>query len=231
MPATSVPTVDPRHRNGLWRVLQFILQNYFIFWLRYRARGIERLPPGGALLLINHQSYLDPLLAAAGLQRPVSYLARDDLFRVPLIGRILKVTYVMPICRESAGTESLRRSIERCRQGYYVGIFPEGTRTRDGSVGEFKPGFVAIARRSGVPVVPVGIAGAFEAYPRGVWFPRLSRVRVVFGEPISADDVQRLSGRGQEAAFVAQMRERIVACQKEAEEWRKGVEESLVISH
>jgi 1-acyl-sn-glycerol-3-phosphate acyltransferase len=214
------PGVDPRHRNWVWRSIQFVLQNAFAFWFQYRARGIEKLPAGGALFLINHQSFLDPLLVGVGLRRPVSYLARDSLFRVPIIGWVLRKTYVLPICRESAGTESLRLSINRCRQGYYVGVFPEGTRTRTGEVGDFKPGFVAIARRSGVPVIPVGIAGAFEAYPRGVRIPRPSRIRVVFGDPIEAAEVQRLSERGQEQSFVALVRGLVELCQAEAEDWR-----------
>lgn len=211
---------DPRRRNRLWHGIQFVMQNIFTFWFRYRARGIEKLPEGGALLLINHQSFLDPLFVGVGLRRPVSYLARDSLFRIPLLGWLLRNTYVIPISRESAGTESLRLSIERCKQGYLVGIFPEGTRTLDGSVGSFKPGFVAIARRCGVPVVPVGVAGAFEAYPRTAKFPSPGRIRVVFGDPVQPEEVLQLSLRGQEASFVELMRGRVAACYQEAEAWR-----------
>lgn len=223
MSGSPTSAVDPQYRNWTWRVLQFVMQNVFTFWLGYRVRGLERLPPGGALFLINHQSFLDPLFAAAGLHRPVSYLARDNLFRVPVIGAILRVTYVMPIRREAAGTESMRLSIERCRQGYYVGLFPEGTRTRDGSIGEFKPGFLAIARRAGVPIVPIGISGAFEAYPRGVVFPYPGRIRVVYGEPISVETIESY-GRDRQDELVTLIRDRIVACHAEAEAWRLGRE-------
>ena len=221
MSAAPSRPVDPLHRNWLWRSFQFVLQNVFIFWFGYRVRGLEKVPPSGALLLVNHQSFLDPLFVAAGMQRPVSYLARDNLFRVPVIGWILRRTYVMPISRESAGTESLRLSIDRCRQGYLVGIFPEGTRTKDGRVGEFIPGFVAIARRSGVPVLPVGVAGAFESYSRKHRVPRPGRVRIVFGDPIPPEAVLQLSRRGEEGAFVKLMRDRVAECQREAQEWRE----------
>lgn len=223
MSGSRTSPADPHYRNWTWRSLQFVMQNFFTFWLGYRVRGMERLPPGGALLLINHQSFLDPLFAAAGLHRPVSYLARDNLFRVPVIGAILRATYVMPIRREAAGTESMRLSIERCQQGYYVGIFPEGTRTHDGSIGKFKPGFLAIARRSGVPVVPIGIAGAFESYPRKVLFPRPGRIRVVYGEPISFATIEAYD-RDRQDELVALIRDRIVACHAEAEAWRLGRE-------
>jgi 1-acyl-sn-glycerol-3-phosphate acyltransferase len=223
MSGSRTSPADPQYRNWTWRVLQFLMQNFFTFWLGYRVRGLERLPPGGALFLINHQSFLDPLFAAAGLHRPVSYLARDNLFRVPVIGSILRATYVMPIRREAAGTESMRLSIERCRQGYYVGLFPEGTRTRDGSIGAFKPGFLAIARRAGVPVIPIGISGAFESYPRNVLFPRPGRIRVVYGEPISVETIDSFS-RERQDDLVALIRDRIVACHAEAEAWRLGHE-------
>lgn len=220
MSAPSPRPVDPHHRNWLWHSLQFVMQNIFAFWFGYRVRGLEKVPRGGALLLVNHQSFLDPLFVAAGMSRPVSYLARDNLFRVPGIGWLLSRTYVMPISRESAGTESLRLSINRCRQGYLVGIFPEGTRTTDGRVGDFKPGFVAIARRSGVPVLPVGIAGAFESYSRRHRFPRPGQIRVVFGDPIPPEEVLQLSRRGEEGAFVKLVRDKVAACHAEAVAWR-----------
>lgn len=211
---------DPLRRNAYWRSIQFVLQNFFCFWLRYRARGIERLPTtGGALLLINHQSFLDPLLVGLPLTRPVSYLARDNLFHVPVIGHILKNTYVMPINREAASTASLREAIRRIDAGFYVGIFPEGTRTEDGSVGGLKPGFLALLRRTKVPVIPVGIAGAFESYPKKRLFPFPGKVRVVFGEPL---DRERLDGYGKadEEALLAYVRERIVHCVESAQTWR-----------
>ncbi|MEX0700967.1 MAG: lysophospholipid acyltransferase family protein [Planctomycetales bacterium] len=213
---------DPYRRNWVWFSFQVVLRLVFTIWLRYRARGTAKVPrAGGALLLINHQSFLDPLLVGLPLSRPVSYLARDSLFAAPVLGWILRNTYVLPIDRDSAGAGSIRIAIDRLRHGFLVGIFPEGTRTRDGSVGEFKPGFVALVRRAKLPVYPIGIAGAFEALPRQIFRLRFARVRVVFGDPFSPDEIERLASRGREAEFVRVVRERIVACQREAEEWRR----------
>lgn len=213
---------NPLSRNIHWWTYQFLLQIVFCVWLRYRAKGIENLPSqGGALLLINHQSFLDPLLVGLPLRRPVSYLARDSLFRVPVIGWILRNTYVMPINREAASTASLREAIRRLEHGFYVGIFPEGTRTANGDVGPLKPGFLALMRRANVPVYPVGIAGAFEAYPRSAWFLRSGKVRVVFGEAIPPDELARFE-KHQEQELLAFIRERIVACHEAAETWRSG---------
>lgn len=216
----STPLPDPIHPNWVWRTIRIVLRNVFSFWMRYRARGFERLPEGGALFLINHQSFLDPLLVGLPLQRPVSYLARDTLFPIPVIGWILRKTYVMPIRREAATTESLRESIRRLEHGFYVGIFPEGTRSHDGSIGELKPGFVALLRRCQAPVVPIGIAGARDVLPRGAKFLRPRRVHVIFGEPISPETLAPLTQRGREADLLAFTRERLQSCHDAALRWR-----------
>ena len=104
--------------------------------------------------------------------------------------------------------------------GFLVGIFPEGTRTTDGSVGDFKPGFVALVRRGKVPVYPIGIAGAHEAFPRKNLFLRPRKVYVVFGDPFTVDELAALTKKGQEEALVKAARDRIITCQDEAEAWR-----------
>lgn len=207
-------------RNWVWTTLQFIMQNVFAFWLQFRARGFENLPDGPALLIANHQSFLDPLLVGVGLRRPVSFLARDTLFRVPVIGWILRSTYVMPIRRDAAGTESLRVSLQRLQDGYLVGIFPEGTRSRDGRIGPMKPGFVALVRRAEVPVIPVAVSGAYEAMPRGAFFLRPRRVRVVYGEPISIEQLAAFKGRGSEIELVKLVSQRVERLLEEADAWR-----------
>lgn len=208
-------------RNFVWRSLQAICQTIFALWLEYRARGIENLPTGPALLIANHQSFLDPLLIGLPLQRPVSFLARDTLFKVPVIGWILRSTYVMPIRREVAGTESLRVSLKRLEDGYLVGIFPEGTRSRDGRLGVMKPGFIALARRAQVPLIPVAVSGTFEAMPRGAFFLRPRRVRVVFGAPIGVEELAAFQGRGSEAGLIQLVTERLTRVLDEADEWRR----------
>jgi 1-acyl-sn-glycerol-3-phosphate acyltransferase len=214
------PLPDPIIRNAHWWTWQFFCQSVYGFCLQYRARGMEHLPEnGGALLLINHQSYLDPHMVGLPLQRPVSFLARDDLFRVPFVGWVLRNTYVIPISRESASTSGLREAIRRLEHGFYVGIFPEGTRCTTGAVEQLKPGFLLLLRRTTVPVIPVGIAGTFEVYPKGAWFPQPGSVRVVFGEPFDREYLMSFD-KNREADLLAHVREGIVKCHTEAEAWR-----------
>lgn len=217
--ATVSALPPPCERNWTWRIIQFVMQNIFTFWLQFRARGLEHLPPGGALFLVNHQSFIDPLLVAAALERPVSFVARDSLFRIPVIGWILRNTYVMPIKRESAGADSIREAVRRLQHGFYVGLFPEGTRTNDGQMGTIKPGFQLICRRANVPIIPVGLAGAYHAMPKGAWFLYPVPIRVVYGEPISAEQVSELCQRGRESEFVNLVGTRIADALKQASEW------------
>jgi len=215
---------DPLKPNWVWIGFQFFFRLVFTVWLRCRVRGLEKISSkSGALLLINHQSHLDPLLVQLGMTRPVSWLARDSLFRVPVIGWILKKTYVLPMNRESVGASSIRNAIAYMQSGFILGMFPEGTRTRDGSVGEFKPGFALLIRRGNVPVFPVGIAGAFESFPRNSWYPKPGRIRVVIGDPFSAEEIEQLSGRSHEDELVSLSKERVMKCQREAEAWFRRV--------
>ena len=213
---------SPVVRGWLWFTLQVITQNFFCVWLRYRSMGHEPLEKEqGALILANHQSFLDPLLVGLPLHRPISFLARDSLFRVPVIGWILKNTHVMPINQEATSTVSLRQTIRKLQHGFLVGIFPEGTRSYTGELGEIKPGFTAIIRRAKHPVYPVGIAGAYQALPIKAWFLKPTRVRVVFGKPISTEELEKFSHRDQDAALIELVRTRIAACCEAAEIWRK----------
>jgi 1-acyl-sn-glycerol-3-phosphate acyltransferase len=212
----------PRVRGVLWVTLQIIIQNFFCVWLGYRAIGYKRLEDEqGALILANHQSFLDPLLVGLPFRRPISFLARDSLFDVPVVGWILKNTHVMPINQQAASTVSLRQTIRKLQHGFLVGIFPEGTRTASGQLGELKPGFTAILRRAKHPVYPVGIAGAYEALPIHSWFLKPTRVRVVFGNPISVEELEKFSHRDQDAALIELVRSRIATCCDAAERWRK----------
>jgi 1-acyl-sn-glycerol-3-phosphate acyltransferase len=220
--ADEVPdSHSPMVRGPLWFSLQVIIQAFFCFWLGYRATGYKRLEQQqGALILANHQSFLDPLLVGLPFRRPISFLARDSLFPVPVVGWILKKTYVLPINQQAAGTASLRGLITRLQNGWLVGIFPEGTRSETGAIGELKPGFTTIVRRAKRPIVPVGISGAFQALPMGSWFLKPARVRVVFGEPLTVEELEQYSDRGQEAALLDLVRSRIAACHEAAEAWR-----------
>lgn len=214
---------SPTRRNWTWSTLQLFFKIFFAIWLRFRSRGLENVPAtGGGLILSNHQSFLDPLLIGMPLTRPISFLARDSLFRIPVIGWILRNTYVKPISREKASTSSIRETVQRMEQGFLCGIFPEGTRSPTGEMGDFRPGFVALVRRTNLPIYPVGVAGAHLALGRKSYFLKPYAVRVVYGEPITPEEIEPLKERGREDELVALVRSRVFQCQADAENWRLG---------
>lgn len=214
----SLPRVElnPGRRNWVWLVIQTVLRLLFAVFLRYRAYGYRDLERhSGMLFLINHQSFLDPMLVGLPLTRPVCFLARDSLFRVPIIGWILRATNVLPINRQSASSAVMRETIARLKAGSWVGIFPEGTRSSDGALGELKPGFIALIRRAQVPVCVVGIAGSNRSFGRGAWFPRMAKVSVLFAPPILPSELQTMLEHGDEQ-LLTQIRNYLEASMTEA---------------
>jgi 1-acyl-sn-glycerol-3-phosphate acyltransferase len=182
-----------------------------------RVLGRENWPvEGGGLVCSNHQSYFDPPLVGLTCDRRMNYLARDTLFRVPLLAPLIRFLDAIPIDRDGGGLAGLKETLRRLKAGELVLIFPEGTRTRDGEVAPLKPGFIAVARRSKVPLVPVGLDGAYQAWPRSAIVPRLGRLAVVVGPPITPDEVAELSDED----LLAELEQRILTCHGQARQMR-----------
>ncbi len=136
---------------------------------------------GGWVIAANHQSFLDPPLVGMVWPEPICYLARRSLFRIPGLRLLIRWLGAHPIRRGAVDSEAVRTVLRLLRKGEAVLMFPEGTRTHDGSVGDFKPGPAALAARCGVPVLPACIEGAFACWPRTRPLPRPGRVAVAFG--------------------------------------------------
>ncbi len=157
---------------------------------RFRVTGQEHWPTsGGALVCANHQSYVDPVLVGVACPRRMNYLARKTLFGLPVLGWWIRQLDAIPIDRDGMGLGGLKETMRRLKRGELVLIFPEGTRTEDGHLQPLKPGFLAVARRSAVPLLPVGIAGAFEAWPRQRRLPGFGKVRLHVGRPLAREEV------------------------------------------
>ena len=207
----------PPQANLLWRLVRVPFWLFCKSWVRLRVVGREHIDSArGGLFLVNHQSFLDPLFVAVFLGRPVSYLARDNLFRIPVLGWILRKTHVIPISREAARGGSIRLALERLESGFLVGIFPEGTRTSDGKVGDFRPGFLALARRTQQPIYPVGIVGADRVMPRSSNWIRPGRVDIVFGAPFTPAELHQLHDSNDDGALCRLARSRVEACTQQS---------------
>lgn len=186
------PTQPLPRRTVLWLLIHALLYLPFRLWCRTVVIGRENIDnTRGGIFIVNHQSFLDPLFVGVRLTRPLAYLARDTLFKIPFIGWICRGTHVIPISRTAFRGSSIRTAMERLKQGFLVGVYPEGTRS-SGAPKEFRPGFLSLVRRAEVPVYPVAVVGADRAMPRNAWFIRPVRVTVVYGKALTAEQRQRL---------------------------------------
>jgi 1-acyl-sn-glycerol-3-phosphate acyltransferase len=165
-------------RRVVWAPMKMLTRVRFL-----DAPDISRRE-GGLLIAANHQSFLDPLLVGMALEEPICYLARRSLFRTPGFGRLLHALGAHPITRGAVDSRGIRTVLRLLRDGEAVLMFPEGTRTRDGTLGRFRRGVASLATRCNVPVLPVAIEGAYDAWPRTRALPRPARVGVAFGDTI-----------------------------------------------
>ena len=152
-----------------------------LLW-RISFRGVENIPrAGGLIIAANHQSYADPFWITIPFKRPIRYLAWNEAFKWPLMGKALELLGAWPIVLDRGNPTAYRRSLQYLRDGGAVMIFPEGERAfGDGQMRRFKVGAARLALETGVPVLPVTIRGGQRVWPRGQTFPRLSRVEIVF---------------------------------------------------
>jgi len=154
----------------------------------------------------------DPPLVGLTCQRRMNYLARDTLFPIPVLGSLIRFLDAIPIDREGVGLSGIKETLRRLKAGELVLIFPEGTRTSDGEVKALKPGFISLARRGKVPLVPVGLDGAYQVWPRTSKFPRLGRVAVMIGQPIGVEQIAAMN----DEQLLEELERRIRACHETA---------------
>ena len=169
------------HYQFGYRIAQFLARTFFDYRVVHRERIIEE---GGAILAMNHESYLDPPLAGIACHREIHYLARKTLLDWPVLGPILPHLNVIPVDQERADMSALKNVIRLVRAGHSTVIFPEGSRTLDGDFMPALPGLGLVIATTLAPVVPMRIFGARRAFPRG-GRPRLfTPITLVVGEPM-----------------------------------------------
>ncbi|MFP4624662.1 MAG: lysophospholipid acyltransferase family protein [Gemmatimonadota bacterium] len=162
---------------------------------RLDVTGLEHIPGDGPFLLIsNHQSYLDPVLVQAVVRRPMYTMAKSTEFSNPVIGPLLKRLKSFPVRRFEIDPQAVRIVLKHLRRGDGVGIYIEGERTWDGRLQPPRLGTIRLVLKAGVPVIPCGISGAYDVWPR--WSRlRRGRVRIRFGEPLRFPQLDRRADR------------------------------------
>ena len=177
-------------------------------YFRARIFNANKIPnTGPVILLSNHQSFLDPILAAFAIRREAHFMARDTLFSNPLFAWLIGSVNAFPVRRATADISALKQMLRRLKAGKVVVVFPEGTRTTTGRIQRFHPGFAAVAKRARAAIVPVAIEGAFDAWPRWRKIPASRRICVQYGDPIGPDDVAAMTNDD----LLAESRTRMIA--------------------
>ncbi len=194
------------------RALLKLVEALFRMLFTYDCIGEENVPAtGGAVVAANHPSYLDPVLLSLQVERPIRFMAWDALFKVPLLGTLVRVFGAFPVdVRRGRGRAAYEEAKVLVEAGEVVGVFPEGKRSRTGWMEpELREGAARLAWETGAPLVPATIAGAYRAWPHYQSLPRLARIGVRFHEPIDPDPYRKLPEEEALPALLGELRRRV----------------------
>ena len=154
----------PRPSLSYLAISYLLVFPIFRWLLRGRTAGNPHVPQDGALVVVaNHGSHLDPPLLGHALGRPVAFMAKEELFRVPLLGSIIRACGAYPVARGASDRDAIRVACQRLAQGWATGVFLDGTRQRNGRVNAPLNGAALLAARSGAPLLPVAIINSHRA--------------------------------------------------------------------
>ncbi len=189
-----------------------------IGWALFRVlfaveyHGLENVPERGAVIIAgNHPSYLDPLLVGLPIKRPIRFMAWDALFKVPLLGQLVRALGAFPVdIRKGKGEAAFKQALNILNGGDALGIFPEGQRSERGPMGELRTGVARLAIETGAPIVPVTIGGAFRAWPKWKLIPKPAKIIIRYHQPISLSEEDRET-RYQDIEFHKQVMQKVAA--------------------
>jgi len=154
-------------------------------YFRWRVYHPERVPLTGPVILAsNHASYIDPPLVGSGVSRQINFLAKDAIFKVPVLASILRSWEVVPVDRDGGTGRGLKTILDRLSRGGAIILFPEGTRSRHGELNPARSGLGLTVIKSSAPVVPVRVFGTFAAFGADKLLPRPKQLIVKYGKPM-----------------------------------------------
>ncbi|MGF1458320.1 MAG: lysophospholipid acyltransferase family protein [Leptolyngbyaceae cyanobacterium] len=183
--------MDARDREPTASLLLYYLFKWsvvnptFRLYFRGQVHNSKQVPKTGPLIVVaNHASDFDPPILSSCVRRPVSFMAKEELFEVPVLAPAIRLYGAYPVKRGSADRSAIREALKQLEQGWAVGIFLQGTRTADGSIPAPKLGAALIAAKAQVPLLPVSLWGTHRILPKEAKLPRPTPLTVRIGEPI-----------------------------------------------
>ncbi len=199
-------------RGTTWyRFIRWLAKNLaFAAWGGLRSEGNEQIPTTGPVIMAPvHVSHLDPPAVACGMERAITFMAKEELFKPPIFGPLIRSLGAFPVRRGKSDLEAIKFAIELLQQGRAVLVFPEGQRGDGVTLGEPNTGISMLAKRTGAPVIPVGVVGTHLAFGKGRK-PKRNRMKVLYGAPIRFEEVcQGMPDREARTYFAQYVMERI----------------------
>jgi 1-acyl-sn-glycerol-3-phosphate acyltransferase len=195
--ATPQPSPPPHADNVfemsfLWKCCRVVFRIFSTLVFDLKVWGLEHVPErGGVLLVANHQSFLDPPLVSGRLNRPVSFMAKSELFENPLFAKLIRALHAYPVRQGRGDKSAIEETVRRLHEGHVLNIYPEGARTTDGRLQPIQRGVALVVKKADVPIIPVVLDGSYDAYPRGWKIFRPYPIRILYGPPL---DVSGLKG-------------------------------------
>jgi 1-acyl-sn-glycerol-3-phosphate acyltransferase len=187
-PAAAVANVEAPYAERptiLWKLAQVLVRLWSTVWFDLKVWGIRNVPrTGGVLIVSNHQSYLDPPILGARIPRPMSYMAKSELFEHRVLAMLIRSLGAFPVRQGAGDVRAIKETVHRLQEGRVLNIFPEGSRTETGEIMPLEPGVALVARKAGVPIVPAAMIGSYEAWPKGKKMFHRHPIRLVFGPPL-----------------------------------------------
>lgn len=183
-----------------YKVIRFIFVVYLKMFNSWQVKGTENIPQhGSAVLIANHVSLWDPVIFACSTNRTVHFMAKEELFKIPIIGKIFPILYAFPIKRGQADRNALRIAGKLLNSGKVLGLFPEGTRSKTGDLLPFHPGAALFALRSGSPIIVMYIDGSKTTFPlswRGKIKVNISKPKYyedLYEKKVTTDDLEMVT--------------------------------------
>lgn len=186
----------------MYSLLRVMFRLFFSLFFRWEISGENNIPlSGGVIVAANHISLWDPPVLGSAMTRALHFMAKQSLFSIPIFGWVISKLNAFPVSRGTADRMAIKKTIDLLNTGLAVGMFPEGTRSKNGELGKAKQGVATIALHTQAAIVPAAIIGTNKIFSSKSFFPK---IKVKFGKPILIDNSRR------DKAYIEELSDRMM---------------------